>query len=385
MPFLDTQIVEVRNRLSERTIREGLIATIHGKQADRIPFQTRTNYLPQGRVEREVRNKGMGINYVVQCMHTFMPHVRVVTSTGMTTRGKETRTIFETPVGKVSQVSRDAKPFAGRFDGIGGHLTEYPVKKLEDWDVVKYMAEDTQYEPYYDRFDYFKKLLGDEGVIFTFVGYHSPYTKLLIEWASAQRLYIDHFRHPEKVEAVLEAIGNNQEKQFPIAADSPADIVKYGDHIDEGFISPSAFEKYILPIHNKFARTAHAKAKITAIHCDGRLNGLKELIGELDHNIIHAITPPPVGNLPIKEALDIWDDKVLWINYEYHFMGPRALRKHMLKLLRSIVPGYRVVIDASTERWVPLDCLHMFANIMSKATLPLTERGIRKIEKSTSP
>ncbi len=315
-------------------------------------------------------------------MHTFMPHVSVTTSTAMTTQRKGTRTIFETPVGKVSQTRRDAKPFGGRFDGIGGHLTEYPVKKLEDWDVVKYMAEDTQYEPYYDRFNYFRRLLEDEGIIFTFVGYHSPYTKLLIEWAGTQRLYIDHFRHPDKVEGVLEAIGRNQEKQFPIAANAPADIIKYGDHIDEGFISPSAFEKYILPLHNKFARMAHAQDKITAIHCDGRLNALKELITELEHDIIHAVTPPPVGNLPIKEALDLWNDKILWINYEYHFMGPKALKKHLLKLLRSIIPGYRVIMDASTERWVPPDCLRVFANIMSKATLPLTDQKIRKIEKS---
>lgn len=365
------------------TIREGLLATIHGEKADRIPFQTRVNYLLQGQVEREARNKGMGINVALQCMHTFMPNVKVSTSTTMTTKRKETRTIFKTPMGEVSQASRDAKPFGGRFDGIGGHLTEYPVKKLKDWDVVRYMAEDTQYETYYDRFDYYRNLLGDEGVIFTFIGYHSPYTKLLIEWAGVPRLYVDHFRHPEKVEPVLETLAVNQEKQFSIAVDSPADIVKFGDHIDEGFISPHAFEKYILPIHNKFARMAHKQGKITAIHCDGRLDALKDLIAELEHDIIHAITPQPVGNLPIKEALDTWDDKILWINYEYHFMGPKALKKHLLEMLRSIIPGYRVIVDASTERWVPPECLRIFADIMSKATLPLTETKIRRIEKST--
>lgn len=57
------------------------------------------------------------------------------------------------------------------------------MKKPEDWSILKYMAEDAQFEPYYERFEYFKRLLGDEGVIFTFVGwpipfYHSPYTRL---------------------------------------------------------------------------------------------------------------------------------------------------------------------------------------------------------------
>jgi hypothetical protein len=365
------------------TVREGLLATIHGEQADRIPFQIRTGYLKDGCAAREARNKGMGINYVVSCMHRITPHVREIKSTAMTTKRKETRITNQTPVGEVSCAFYDVNPFGGGLHGIYGGPTEYRVKKLEDWNVVKYFAENTEYEPYYDRFDYFKHLVGDEGVIFTFVGYHSPYTSLLIDWAGPQRLYIDHFRHPEIVEGILEAIAKNQEKQFPIAVNSPADILKYGDHIDGKFISPPAFEKYILPLHNKFARMAHAKGKVTGIHCDGKLNSLKHLIAELEHNIIHAVTPPPVGDLPIKEALELWDNKTIWVNYEYHFMGPKALKKHLLKLLRSIIPGYRVVMDASTERWVPPDCLRMFANIMSKATLPLTKQKIRKIEKST--
>lgn len=82
------------------TIREGLLATIHGKKADRIPFQTRTNYLPQGRIEREARNKGLGINVVLECMNTFMPHVQVFTSSAMTTKSKGVRTTFNTPVGE---------------------------------------------------------------------------------------------------------------------------------------------------------------------------------------------------------------------------------------------------------------------------------------------
>jgi hypothetical protein len=127
---------------------------------------------------------------------------------------------------------------------------------------------------------------------------------------------------------------------------------------------------------------AHDRGLITRIHCDGKLDGLKHLIAKTEHDIIHAITPPPVGNLPIREALDFWKDKILWVNYEYHFMGVDAMKKHLLNLLRSIIPGYRVIMDASTERWVPLDSLRMFANIMSKATLPLTEDKIEKIERS---
>lgn len=111
--------MEVIN-LSGMTIREGILATIHRKDADRIPFQIRTPwFLPNGQVEREARNKGMGINTVIPCMHTIMPHVNVITSTDMTSRRKGTRITYETPVGTVWQARQDVKPFEGAYDGIG--------------------------------------------------------------------------------------------------------------------------------------------------------------------------------------------------------------------------------------------------------------------------
>jgi hypothetical protein len=72
------------------------------------------------------------------------------------------------------------------------------------------------------------------------------------------------------------------------------------------------------------------------------------------------------------------------INYEYHFMGVDALKKHLLALLRStasVSQGYRVIMDASTERYVPLDCLRMFSDFMSRVELPLTEEHVDKIER----
>jgi hypothetical protein len=374
------------------TNREAILATIHKKQADRIPFLIRWWYLPAGEAERQARNNGLGLNYVLPCMYTSMPHVKLSMSGGAVFGiwgGKKTeaRVTYETPVGTVWSPYR-IRAFAGAmqdlhdYEGITSYLEGKFVKEPEDWRVLQYMAEDMEFEPFYNYFEYFKHLLGDEGVVFAYVGYHSPYLKLLVDWVGATRLYIDHAKYPDKVESVLQALAKSYEKQYPIGANAPADIVKYGDHIDDKIVSPRAFERYVLPAHTKFARMAHDAGKITAIHCDGRLNGLKHLIARLEHDVIHAITPPPVGNLPISEALDLWKDKVLWINYEYHFMGPDALKKHLLELLRSIIPGYRVIMDASTERWVPTDCLQMFVNIMSKVTLPLTEEKIEKIEKS---
>ncbi|HEA71142.1 hypothetical protein LCGC14_0555840 [marine sediment metagenome] len=58
------------------------------------------------------------------------------------------------------------------------------------------------------------------------------------------------------------------------------------------------------------------------------------------------------------------------------------MQKKLIELLRSIIPGYRVILDPSTERWIPPKYLRAFAKIASQATLPLTEEKIKKIENS---
>ncbi len=369
------------------TKRDGLLATVRKDRADRIPFVQEWPYLPSGEAELEARNMGLGLYYRMPAYSERRPNVKI---TRVEVPGGPTRIKYETPAGSVWQPLH-ARPFMGAmqgvhdYKGIGSYVTGGMVKEPGDYEVLKFIAEDAEYVPYYEALVDFKGILGDEGIVVTFkgdVGFHAPYTTLLIDWVGAKRLIVDEFRHPELVEGVLEALSRSQRRFWPYFVDAPADMIMYGDHIDDKFISPTTFEKHILPFHNEFVREAHAKGKYTCIHCDGGLNKLKDLIVDLEHDVIHAITPPPVGNLGIREALDLWPDKVLWVNYEYHVLGPRALKKHLLALLESIIPGDRVIMDVSTERWVPLETLRMFSKIMSRCTLPLTDRKIRSIKRS---
>ena len=367
--------------------REGLLATIRGKEADRIPFLQEWPYLPNGEAELEARNMGLSLYYRMPAYTEVRPNVKV---TRVEVPGEAVRIQYDTPAGSVWQPFHP-RTFTGTmqgvhdYKGIGSYLTGGMVKEPGDYEVLKFIAGDAEYAPHYEAIQDFREILGDEGIVMTFkgdIGFHAPYTTLLIDWVGAKRLIIDQYRHPELVEEVLDVLASSQRKFWPYFVDAPADMIMYGDHIDDKFITPSNFEKYILPFHNDFCRLAHSRGKYTCIHCDGGLARLRDLIAELEHDVIHAITPPPVGNLDIAEALEAWPDKVLWVNYEYHSLGPKALKKHLLALLESMVPGHRVVMDVSTERWVPLDTLRMFSRIMSRCTLPLTEKKIQSIRRS---
>jgi hypothetical protein len=117
---------------------------------------------------------------------------------------------------------------------------------------------------------------------------------------------------------------------------------------------------------------------------DGRVGVLKDLIARTPLDIIEALHPPPMGDLPIGEALKAWPDKVIWLGFagSIYTMGPKATREHTLDLLRDTMPGERLCIEASTENIVSNENLLMLTSVLENATLPLTSEKIDQIEKS---
>ncbi len=117
---------------------------------------------------------------------------------------------------------------------------------------------------------------------------------------------------------------------------------------------------------------------------DGRLNILKHLIAQTPIDIIEAFHPPPMGDLPLKEALALWKDKVIWMGYPgaIYSLGPEAVKNYTLDLLRSVGAGDRLVIAMSTENLVSNENLLVLTSVLENADLPLTEEKIDKIKKS---
>jgi len=259
------------------------------------------------------------------------------------------------------------------------------VKEPEDYDVLKYMVEHTEYKPYYFPIEQAKEWVGDDGVVVASLP-HSPMQMLMIDWVGSERgrFYIHYAKHREKVEEVYEAISKSYEPLYEIAAKSPADAVTFGDNIDGVLVNPRLFERYFMPEYEKCARVLHEHGKLMGNHMDGRVGVLKDLIAKCPQDFIEALHPPPMGDLPIGEALSTWRDKVIWMGYpaSVYTLGPEAVKRHSLELLRSVIPGERLTIEMSTENLVSNENLLMLTSVLENADLPLTEEVIDRIERS---
>jgi hypothetical protein len=296
--------------------------------------------------------------------------------------------VFSTPVGTVYQDEMRA-PGTGMWHGMRSWndvqpwQTERLIKEPEDYPVVKYIVEHTEYIADYYPIEQAKDWLGDEGVVIDRHP-HQPMQTLMIDWIGSEggRFFIHHAKYLDLVEDLCQAIAKSREPMYEIAAKSPVDIIWCGDNIDGVLVNPKLFEKYFMPEYKKMAKIFHEHNKPLAIHMDGRVRVLKDLISNTPIDIIEALPPPPMGDLPIGEALSLWQDKVIWVGFpgSIYTLGPEAVKLHMLNLLREIGPGNRLCIEMSAENQVSNDNLLMLTSVLENAELPLTQEKVNELE-----
>jgi hypothetical protein len=376
--------------MAEMTRRERILKGSNRERTDKLPFFHNWRHLQTGWAERECRNRAMGLcwarpSYVTR-IHDVDISEQWLKQDGQTVY----RRIFTTPVGTVYQDEMRA-PGTGMWHGMRGWdditpwQTERLIKGPEDYPVVKYIVEHTEYIADYYPLEQAKNWLGDEGIVLD-QHPHQPMQMLMIDWVGSEggRFFIHYAKYQDLVEDLCRAISKSRQAMYEIAAKSPADIIWCGDNIDGVLANPRLFEKYFMPEYEKMAGICHKHGKLLASHMDGRVGVLKDLIARTPLDIIEALHPPPMGDLPIGEALSAWPDKVVWVGFpgSIYMMGPQATREHALNLLRDTVPGERMCIAASTENIVSNDNLRMLTSVLENAELPLTPEKIDEIEKS---
>jgi len=376
--------------MDEMSRRERIMATSQKKRADRLPFFHFWRHSQIGWAERECRNRGMGICWSrpswVTTMHGVDVTERRVVSSGQVVL----RRTYSTPIGSIYEDEK-REPGVGSWHGnrswkdITPWQTERLIKGPQDYEVLKYVVEHTEYTPDYFPIEQAMEWLGDDGVVIDAIP-HSPMQMLMIDWVGSEggRFFYHHVDHQDLVEDLYGAISRSREPMYEIAARSPAPIVMCGDNVDGFLVSPGLFERYFMPEYEKQAKVLHRHGKLMAVHMDGRLNALKELISRTPVDIVEAFHPPPMGNLPISEALSLWKDKSIWVGFpgSVYALGTEETKKHALELLRDGGPGDRLVVEMSTENLVSNENLLALTSVLENAELPLSEEKVSAIEKS---
>jgi hypothetical protein len=260
--------------------------------------------------------------------------------------------------------------------------TERLIKRPQDYAVARYVVEHTEYIADYAPIEQAMEWLGEDGVVMAGLP-HSPMQMLMINWVGSEegRIFYHLTDYPDLVEDLYRVLCQKRDAAIQIAAKSPAPIVLCGDNLDGVLVSPQLFQKYFVPVYEAQAQVLHKHGKLMAVHMDGRLQGLKQAIASLSLDIVEAFHPPPMGDLPLGEALRLWKDKAIWVGFpgSVFSLGPDATRPYALNLLGDAGTGERLAVTMSTENQVSNENLLALAAVMEHAELPLDAGRIATI------
>jgi uroporphyrinogen-III decarboxylase len=77
-----------------------------------------------------------------------------------------------------------------------------------------------------------------------------------------------------------------------------------------GFLSPEMYEQYIIPCESRIAEAVRAEGGFTYTHTCGAIGDRLDLITRCGVSGIECLDPPPLGNVDLREAVEILRGKI---------------------------------------------------------------------------
>jgi hypothetical protein len=319
-----------------------MLAVYRRQEPDRIPFAAYDWLVPQGHIEKQLRNQGMGLIRWYPVASLISPSFL-----GWTTRSenvivsiKEVREngvnlivrAFETPVGTVTEKYRTDPGYGSKW------IIKHLIESIPEYEIVQYIVENTVIEDNSEKALELQDNLGEDGVIVALMD-RTPFQKVLWEFTGPQRLILDLYDKPDVVENLIRAVEKKTEETYSIVADSPIELIWSPDNITGDITSPNLFKKYCVPHYERVSRLLHEKGKVLVVHMDGRLKPLAGMIKELDIDMVESLSFPLVGgDTSLREAVAAWPDKSIAANVPASlcFQEEGVIRNYMSQMLLEL-------------------------------------------------
>lgn len=325
------------------TPRQRILAVFNGERPDRIPFTIYDALLPRGEAEQRLRNQGVGLCTDAGVFSITRPNVTVTTTQFYRDGTLYYRDTLGTPAGEVSQVRRTG----GGYNT--SRLSEYMIKSPDDYRVVEFLFRDEVYEPTYESYLKRVETIGEAGIVLGGWLPRTPMMCMMWELMSHEQFAIDLHERPDLFFRLYETIAERRREQFRLAAKSPARCLHIGDNITADMIGRERFRDYCIPMYDEFCDLLHEEGKLLAVHMDGRMGPLLDLVAQCKVDIIEAFSPYPDGDVPMADARAAWPEKIIWNNYPspVHLWPASEIETFTRDLLAAVAPGDRFMIGVT--------------------------------------
>jgi uroporphyrinogen-III decarboxylase len=186
-----------------------------------------------------------------------------------------------------------------------GHM----VRSLSDLDIIRYIVENTEHIPLFDRVERFLAETKGYGVC-DIVVFRSPFGKLIHEYMGFEDVTYALFDAEPLVLDFLAFQEHYDLRFIELAASAPGKIVIISDHADETLISPPWYRRFCIPFYQKACAIIHQAGKFASTHLDGNFKGYLPFINETGFDLLDGCTPAPMFNYEVEELADAVRDRI---------------------------------------------------------------------------
>lgn len=217
--------------------------------------------------------------------------------------GDLTTATIDTPVGQQVTVTR-------RTSNSWHTITERrEVTSQQELRVAAWREAHARWQWDQERFDQLQADVGDLGAPTMFMP-RMNVQSLYIEKMGVEPAVFALYDWPAEVEAYFEALEASHDRLIDVIAESPIDIINFGENVHAGTLSPDLFERYHLPACQHRCERLRAAGKFTSSHWDGDTGPLLPYARDTGLDSIEAITPQPQGDVTLEQMHDALGDEM---------------------------------------------------------------------------
>lgn len=116
---------------------------------------------------------------------------------------------------------------------------------------------------------------------------------LIIDFMGFENTLYNFFDYPNETAHFMEVINETDNPMLKMVAESPVEIINFGDNMDQNFLSPRIMEEWIIPEYQRRADYLKKYGKFLHAHFDGNVKTLLPYLKMTKLDGIEALTPLP--------------------------------------------------------------------------------------------
>jgi len=247
-----------------------------------------------------------------------------------------------TPVGSIETHSR--------YTALASHTQKFPVETREDARVMEHILRGRKWWFDNEQFAKGEAEVGDRGAPMIFIP-RINIQRLFIEIMGVENTLYGLTDDPAMIEGLITALNESDEAMVEVMADSPVPIINYGDNVDQHFLPPNLFEKYVLPEYQRRSEFFRSHGKFTHAHWDGSIKFLLPYAKETGLDGIEALTPIPQGDVTIREIKDALGEMILLDGIPMTWFLPHETNEDLAAVTREIIEMFspNLILGISDE------------------------------------